>query len=368
MRSLLWPVLARGRLYAFPAIWAAVLVAGVSLRQPVSPVDISTFLSFNTRSHAHDDRSFVPPMQADTAALIFVRHDLNLLEPEEQSQYASRDLGGGHGRFAAPGNAVRRQAAQLRPINPKTADELAGFLREASFSLTDVRQGVEVPALKVERVPDDLVTKGGDERKQLFIAAILPVVLDINQRVLAEREQLLTLRNRLVAGRTVSAGEQAWLANLAERYDTPADRLDELVKKVDIVPPSMAIAQSGVESGWGTSFAARTGNALFGQIQSVGTHAVSVPWRPGNGMPQPFANVGEAAEAYVINLNTHPAYAGFRNERAAMRQRGETPNGYSLVGTLLRYSELGGEYVRFVRQIMRENNLADFDKARLSGT
>ena len=44
------------------------------------------------------------------------------------------------------------------------------------------------------------------------------------------------------------------------------------------------------------------------------------------------------------------------------------PEGYSLIGTLLRYSELGTEYVRFVRQIMRENGLADFDKAKLSGS
>ena len=37
------------------------------------------------------------------------------------------------------------------------------------------------------------------------------------------------------------------------------------------------------------------------------------------GMPQPFTDVGEATDAYVANLNTHPAYAGFRSERAAMR-------------------------------------------------
>ena len=49
-----------------------------------------------------------------------------------------------------------------------------------------------------------------------------------------------------------------------------------------------------------------------------------------------------------------------------MRARGENPDGYHLIGQLLRYSELGQEYVRFVRQIMRENVLADFDKARLS--
>jgi len=93
---------------------------------------------------------------------------------------------------------------------------------------------------------------------------------------------------------------------------------------------------------------------------------VNVPWRPGSGMPQPFSSVSEAAEAYVTNLNTHPAYAAFRNERAAMRGRGESPDGYHLVGQLLRYSELGQEYVRFVRLIMRENSLVDFDKAKLS--
>jgi Uncharacterized FlgJ-related protein len=128
----------------------------------------------------------------------------------------------------------------------------------------------------------------------------------------------------------------------------------------------MAIAQSGIESGWGTSFAARTGNALFGQIQAAGRHAVTVSWKPGAGMPQPFANVGEAAEAYVVNLNTHNAYSAFRAERAAMRQRGEMPDGYRLVGQLLRYSELGQQYVGFVRQVMRDDKLTDFDKARLS--
>ena len=47
-------------------------------------------------------------------------------------------------------------------------------------------------------------------------------------------------------------------------------------------------------------------------------------------------------------------------------ERGESLDGYQLIGSLLRYSELGQEYVRFVRQIMRENDLSDFDRARLS--
>jgi Bax protein len=355
------PAVEAGRTYAFPIVWSAVLAAGIGLQRPAIEIDAGQLLAFNV----------IPPAAAETRPVVanapdpmltFVRHEI---APEDVAPVSARDFAGGHGRFAAPGNAVRRQI-QVKAINPKTADELAGLFRDASYTLTDVRQGDPVPPLKVERVPDDLGNKEGAERKSLFITALLPVILEVNQRVLAEREQLLFLRDKMQSPIGLTQSERNWLDQLADRYETTADKLDELVKRVDVVPPSMAIAQSGIESGWGTSFAARQGNALFGQIQAGGKHTVTVSWKPGAGMPQPFANVGDAAEAYVSNLNTHAAYAAFRTERAAMRGRGETPDGYRLIGQLLRYSELGQQYVGFVRQVMREDKLTDFDKAKLS--
>jgi Bax protein len=363
------PVVERGRQYAFPAVWAAVFATGVGLSEPLPSFDVASHLSFspigsaNARSPEHPHYVAMDP---EPEALTFVRTEP--ADPDEIFHPSLREPPSyGHGRFAAPGNAVRRQV-QLRAISPRTADELAGFFRDAAYTLSDVRLGEAVPAIKVERVPADLGSKDGNERKALFITAILPVVLEVNQRVLSDREQLLALRDKLLSEfPMLTPFERIWLDDLADRYDTTAEQLDELVQRVDIVPPSMAIAQGGVESGWGTSYAARTGNALYGQIQSTGRHSVSVPWKPGNGMPQPFSSVGEATEAYIANLNTHPAYAGFRRARAAMRERGEALEGYRLIGTLLRYSERGTHYVRFVRQIMSENELADFDGARLSG-
>lgn len=361
------PAVERGRRYAFPAAWAAMVATGVGLSEPLPTIDVAPYLSFTAigmAGAASPEQPAFLNMDARPAALTFVRHDVN--ETGDWPYPATREVNLGHGRFAAPGNAVRRQV-KLRPISPRTADELAGFFRDVSYTLTDVRLGEAVPPIKVDRVPGDLNTKDGAERKALFITAILPVVLEVNQRVLADREQLLYLRDKIATVPTrVTLTERIWLEDLADRYDTEIEKFDELVRRVDIVPPSMAIAQGGVESGWGTSFAARNGNALFGQIQSVGRHSVSVPWKPGAGMPQPFTDVGEATDAYITNLNTHPAYAGFRAERAAMRARGEHPEGYRLIGTLLRYSERGQGYVQFVRQIMRENELGDFDKARLS--
>jgi Bax protein len=368
MQCSIWPAVERGRQYAFPAVWAAVFATGVGLSEPLPSFDVAPYLSFapigSANARSPDQSAFVA-MDAEPEALTFVRQEAS--EPDDIFHFSTREPSMGHGRFAAPGNAVRRQV-QLRAISPRTADELAGFFRDVSYTLTIIRQGEAVPAIKVDRVPADLGTKDGNERKTLFITAILPVVLDVNQRVLADREQLLRVRDKIAIDPTdISAIERIWLDDLADRYDTTVDQIDELVRRVDIVPPSMAIAQGGVESGWGTSFAAREGNALFGQIQSVGRHSVSVPWKPGNGMPQPFSNVGEATEAYITNLNTHPAYAPFRNARAATRERGEPLEGYRLIGTLLRYSERGLHYVQFVRQIMRENELSDFDRARLSG-
>lgn len=371
MRLSVRPALQCGRKYAFPAAWAAMFTAGVGFYEPAPSIDVASYLSFVTVSSAHAQPLGEPAflaVNAEAGSLMFVRHEMN--EADETTARSPRDsaigTSGGHGRFAAPGNAVRRQV-QVRAISPRSADELAGFFRDVAYTLTDIRQGEPVPPLKVDRVPGDLSAKDGVERKMLFITALLPVILEANQRVLADREQLLYLRNKLATDpRMLTAIERIWLDDLADRYDTSIDRMDELVRRVDIVPPSMAIAQAGVESGWGTSFAARNGNALYGQIQVSGRHSVDVPWKPGAGMPQPFADVGEATDAYVINLNTHPAYASFRAERAAMRERAEHPDGFRLIGTLLRYSERGQGYVQFVRQIMRENELSDFDRAKLS--
>ncbi len=356
MKLTIAPAIASGCQYAFPTVWVAMFATGVALYEPSPEVDVSGLFAVEA----------APPLALDPKplSLVFVEEPA---APEIEFAAASSAVDSsvqGHGRFAAPGNAARR--VKLRAINPRTADELAGFFNDVSYTLSDVRLGFAVPPIKVERVPGDLSAKDGPERKSLFITALLPVVLEVNQRVLDDREHLIDLRGKLEIGGALSPTERIWLEQLAERYNASADDFDELLKRVDIVPPSMAIAQSGVESGWGTSFAARVGNSLFGQIQSVGRHAVAVPWKPGPAMPQPFPNVGEAAEAYVNNLNTHPAYGDFREERAAMRERGDTPDGYRLIGKLLRYSELGQQYVRFVRQIMRENDLGDFDEARLS--
>ncbi|HVS23001.1 MAG TPA: glucosaminidase domain-containing protein, partial [Gammaproteobacteria bacterium] len=111
------------------------------------------------------------------------------------------------------------------------------------------------------------------EKKSLFFRFLGPVVLYVNEQILADRSYAEALLARQARGEQLAADDREWLSNLAAEYDVPgADSgpLDaalgaELLRRVDAIPPSLALAQGAVESGWGTSRFADVGNSLFGQ-------------------------------------------------------------------------------------------------------
>ncbi|MDA0674957.1 MAG: glucosaminidase domain-containing protein [Proteobacteria bacterium] len=123
-----------------------------------------------------------------------------------------------------------------------------------------------VPRLRMARLPHDLADVSEiPRRKAIFFKAVLPLVLQANERVAADREQLWALRHRARMGGNILAQDRIWLMAQAESYGTKPNDLDELLTRMDVVPPSLALAQSAEESGWGTSRFVREGNALFGQ-------------------------------------------------------------------------------------------------------
>jgi len=246
---------------------------------------------------------------------------------------------------------------------------LADYHRELGYSLDDVRRaGQPVPRVMLAELPMDLATvEPTPLRKQLFIEGLLPVVLGVNERIAGDRDRLTALFARQKAGEELSPRDNAWLEEMALRYGSMDAA--ELLRRVDVVPPSLAIAQAAIESGWGSSRFARQGNALFGQrvYGPRGMQPAGLSADAGFGV-RDFATLGEAVAAYADNLNSFSAYDALRAKRASLRAQGHAPDGLSLAGTLLRYSELGGRYVAQVRDLIRVNSLAALDKARLADT
>jgi len=241
------------------------------------------------------------------------------------------------------------------------ADDLFALFVGRGYLLEDTKTANDpVPRMVVERLPRDLAAlESSDLRKAVFIKSLLPLLLLENERILAERARLETILARIDAGDVPGGLDAAFLADIAERYDAPADRPRELLRRVDAVPVSLALAQAALETGWGTSRPAQAGHALFGQMIYRD--------EDDDGRVRRFAALPDAVAAYALNLNTHRAYGEFRRARAAARADGRLPDGHALAQHLLRYSERRMDYVRDVRAVMRANGLRALDKARLDG-
>ena len=78
-----------------------------------------------------------------------------------------------------------------------------------------------------------------------------------------------------------------------------------------------------------------------------------------------FKILQASVKAYQRNLNTHSSYKGFRSARAELRDEGKKLDSMILSEYLDKYAETGKEYVKILQQIIRQNNLTDFDDAKL---
>ncbi len=263
---------------------------------------------------------------------------------------------------AASSDAAAAALASISDQERKSARMLNDAFDRMGYDLAAVHNGTgEVPRVYFAHLPRDLHALDDiDLRKQVFLRALLPVVLQVNEEILADRQRLLYLKAKTQAGRELTDLERYWLNTIAAEYRMSKPHLPDLLKLVDEVPVSMALAQAIEESGWGTSKLARESNALFGQFGMTEQDGRTV-WDY-----RSFETLTDTVRAYARNLNTHRAYREFRRHRSVLRARGVVLDGHDLAGHLVAYSERGDAYVSTLRSIIRANGLDGFDRARLN--
>lgn len=248
-----------------------------------------------------------------------------------------------------------------------TMSQLARDFRHLDYRLARVRQGNgSVPGHYADSLPRDMLpTSNTKSRKTMFIQMMLPLVLVANDAIIEDRQHLLRLISRVKAGHALSATNQQWLARLAERYEVRADDFSSLKYRVDAIPPSLALAQAALETGWGTSRFSHQGNALFGEW-TFGDRQGIVPAARSDEQDhkiRSFQTLLHSVTAYMDNLNSHPAYRDFRAKRAYGRALGRPADSHELSATLRAY---GGDerYVNKLSWVIQANRLHEFDGAQ----
>ncbi|MFQ6018941.1 MAG: glucosaminidase domain-containing protein [Kiloniellaceae bacterium] len=253
-------------------------------------------------------------------------------------------------------------------LGPRRATDLLERFARRGYHLPAVAAGeTGVPRMFLARLPRDW--RGiaqADQRKRAFVMVMLPLVLQANERILADRARFLDLEAQRSIGKRLRARDRVWLEALAVSYKLSLKDRHELKNRLDIVPPSLAIAQAAIESGWGTSRFATQGNALFGQWTYEARNGM-VPAARGAGQRhriRRFGSLADSVASYMKNLNTHGAYRKFRARRAELRRR-QALDGAALAATLGPYSERGRDYVQALRKLISRNALGRLDRVRL---
>ena len=250
-----------------------------------------------------------------------------------------------------------------------SVDKLGDMFASVGYHLDDVRSGsATVPRLTLAALPQDMAEIAlPNKRKAIFLRYMLPLVLEANQRVKEQRHRLLALKHDLESGTSIPLVTWQWYLSLADEYQVRADQLDELVRRVDTMPPSLALAQAAIESGWGTSRFALEGNSAFGQWTTEEFDGLVPQERPDGKTYKirSFERPIDAVHSYLRNLNTHNAYRVFRVKRAALRAPDGSQNVLKLIDTLEGYAEDGETYVQLLRRVILVNNLLTLDQAQL---
>ena len=205
------------------------------------------------------------------------------------------------------------------------------------------------------------------ERKRLFINTLIPIIYSENLQILNDRKKILDWWRESDGENFSRDFWPQWLFELSEKYGSSDSNLGNLLMRVDIIPISLALAQSAIESGWGTSRYSREGNAVFGQYTFDESKGLKPKDRNENDefFIKKFPNLSESVRSYLKNINTHLAYADFREERKKLRMSGENLSGYKLVNFLKDYSERRESYIKDVKEIISSNNFQKYDKGNV---
>lgn len=212
-------------------------------------------------------------------------------------------------------------------------------------------------------LPDFSGFKSVAEKKQAFFDFLYPLVTKANQEVQEQRQILLSFDPMQAISTDI---EKICLQYSKDCSIINPLKIKQLLVRVDVIPPSLALAQAANESGWGTSRFAKDAYNFYGQWcfkQGCGLIPSS---RSGQAKHEvrKFSSPFDSVKAYIFNLNTHRTYQQLRILRLEAREKRGLVTGLDLTPGLGTYSERGQDYINELQNMINHNGLIrDYDKS-----
>ena len=259
-------------------------------------------------------------------------------------------------------NSSRGEWVTLEPVNPE--DQL---IKGNWMSLEPLPPSTPNKKASVS-LPNFSSFKNVKEKKEQFFQFMLPKIRLANTKIRVERSSLQDLTDRNKDELILTDADKKFLGALKLKYKISEERealdsINALLTKIDEVPASLVLAQSANESGWGTSRFAIEARNMFG-IWCFREGCGIKPLQRAAGKKYEVAKyetIQASVEAYMLNINSHPAYRELRRIRSEARADNSYLSGMALAEGLETYSVRGEDYVEEIKQLIRINKLQRFN-------
>lgn len=195
------------------------------------------------------------------------------------------------------------------------------------------------------------------EKKKKFVDLILPAILVVRAELKNTQNEVKSLISKDTA--QLSKGDKKFLNGLLGKYKS--DSFDELLSKLNTHPNSIVLAQSAVESGWGTSRFFLEANNVFGvwSFNKNDNRIIAKGNRNGKSTYlKKYTSLSKSIQDYFLTISNGP-YLELRN------QRREINNPYILVSYLTKYSEMREEYINKLQHVIKRNDFTKYDNYQI---
>ena len=264
-------------------------------------------------------------------------------------------------------NSEKKKEVLKKPYDPETdyvlnTQTVLNLFEDLEYDLDQVRNRKVVKPIYFTRLPKDLGTiKSIKEKKETFLRILLPLIVAENKKIKDDREYLLKILKD-----NESEESKKWLNIKFKAYKVSDRNITELIKKIDIIPISIALAQAAKESGWGTSRFALEGNAIYGQWTWNGDGIEPLEKTKGqNHKILKFPLLRASVKAYINNLNAHAGYKNFRTKRSELRAQNKKIAGLELIHELKNYAQNGEVYTEILEKIIKQNDLDELENVKI---
>lgn len=253
-------------------------------------------------------------------------------------------------------NATNNRFYRQYPA-PKPLPEETLIFPQSMEETTKLYEGIkmsEVPHIFVEALPPDWQIRSTED-KTLFMKIMTAQILRTNERILAEKQQLSFLEEKFLNKQPWTKEDEAFFQHLLEKYDIHLAKkregqLHELLEKVDIIPPSMAVAQATLITDWG--------------LQNMQSPYGEYGWVDNAYVPLKFKTLSEATDSFARQINSRMQLFEFHFARKHfIPYQNDRYISSHILHTIAEYMDWDKDYIKKLEKTYRSGYFLQLDQA-----